>query len=392
MPVSICIPWGLADNMPDLKVVSIFGTRPEAVKMAPVVQALAAAPGVKATVIVTAQHRQMLDQVLNLFNIVPDHDLNLMAPNQSLADLTAAILTSLDPLLTALKPDWMLVQGDTTTVMTAALLGYYHRIRIGHVEAGLRTGDKWQPFPEEINRRIAGVVADLHFAPTQHNRQNLLAEGIPDRQIVVTGNPALDALRMITSRPVPEAVRQMLEEKDIYPGGKRLVVVTAHRRENFGPPLEAICAALKRLAVDYHGQVEFVYPVHLNPNVREIVYPALSGLSNFCLVDPLDYLPMVHLMKQAALVLTDSGGIQEEATGLGIPTLVLRITTERPEGVEAGTLKLVGTDADRIVDETHHLLDDPLAYREMAHAANPFGDGHAADYIVKALLNFSSSL
>ncbi len=377
--------------MPDLKVVSIFGTRPEAVKMAPVVQALAAAPGVKSSVIVTAQHRQMLDQVLNLFDIVPDYDLNLMAPDQSLADLTAAILTSLDPLLTTLKPDWMLIQGDTTTVMAAALLGYYHRIRIGHVEAGLRTGNKWQPFPEEINRRIAGVVADLHFAPTQRNRQNLLAEGVSDHQIAVTGNPALDALRMITSRPVPEEVSLLLKEKGIYPGGKRLILVTAHRRENFGPPLEAICRALRQLAVDYRGQVEFVYPVHLNPNVRDTVYPSLSGLSNFCLLDPMDYLPMIHLMKHAALVLTDSGGIQEEATGLGIPTLVLRATTERPEGVEAGTLKLVGTDTDRIVNETHHLLDNPFAYQEMAHAANPFGDGHAADHIVKALLSFSSS-
>jgi UDP-N-acetylglucosamine 2-epimerase (non-hydrolysing) len=375
--------------MPDLKVVSIFGTRPEAVKMAPVIQRLAMTPGIETRVIVTAQHRQMLDQVLNLFNIHPDYDLDLMSPNQSLADLTAAILTLLDPVLTQLDPDWILIQGDTTTVMTAAILGYYHHIRIGHIEAGLRTGDKWQPFPEEINRRIASVVTDLHFAPTQHSRQNLLNEGIADRMILVTGNPAIDALQAITRRPVPDAISQLLRDKSIHPGGKRLVVITAHRRENFGQPLEQICSAICQLANLYPHTLEFIYPVHLNPNVQQVVYPRLSGISNITLMDPLDYLSMIHLMQHATLVLTDSGGIQEEATGLGIPTLVLRAKTERPEGVEAGTLKLVGTDIERIITETRRLLDDAQAHQSMAHAANPFGDGHAAERIVNALHQYS---
>ena len=357
--------------------------------MAPVIQRLAMTPGIETRVIVTAQHRQMLDQVLNLFNIHPDYDLDLMSPNQSLADLTAAILTLLDPVLTQLDPDWILIQGDTTTVMTAAILGYYHHISIGHIEAGLRTGDKWQPFPEEINRRIASVVTDLHFAPTQHSRQNLLNEGIADRMILVTGNPAIDALQAITRRPVPDAISQLLRDKSIHPGGKRLVVITAHRRENFGQPLEQICSAICQLANLYPHTLEFIYPVHLNPNVQQVVYPRLSGISNITLMDPLDYLSMIHLMQHATLVLTDSGGIQEEATGLGIPTLVLRATTERPEGVEAGTLKLVGTDIERIITETRRLLDDAQAHQSMAHAANPFGDGHAAERIVNALHQYS---
>jgi UDP-N-acetylglucosamine 2-epimerase (non-hydrolysing) len=372
-----------------LRVLSIFGTRPEAVKMAPVVQTLAQTSGVESQVCVTAQHREMLDQVLNLFDIVPQFDLDLMRPNQSLAELTASILTHLDPLLKAQKPDWVLVQGDTTTVMTTALLGYYNRIRIGHVEAGLRTFDKWQPYPEEINRRIAGVVADLHFAPTETNRRNLLAEGVPDERIAVTGNPVIDALQAIARQPEPAEVRRVLERKGIGAGGKRLVVITAHRRENFGQPLEAICAALKELALAYAGQVEFIYPVHLNPNVQEPVYRLLAGIPNLELTAPLDYLPLVHLMKHAALVLTDSGGIQEEAPGLGVPTLVMRATTERPEGVEAGTLKLVGTHAATIVSEARRLLDDPAAHAAMAHASNPFGDGHAAGRIVRALVEFA---
>jgi UDP-N-acetylglucosamine 2-epimerase (non-hydrolysing) len=375
-----------------LRVLSIFGTRPEAVKMAPVVKILAETPGVEAHVCVTAQHRQMLDQVLNLFGIQPDIDLDLMRPNQSLADLTAAIFTHLDPVLADIHPDWILVQGDTTTVMASAVLAYYHRIRIGHVEAGLRTGDKWQPFPEEINRRIAGVVADLHFAPTETNRQNLLREGVPDDHIVITGNPVIDALQAISSLPAPAETTDLVRRLGIAPSGasgtsgKRLVLITAHRRENFGQPFEAICSALASLAEAYRGRVEFVYPVHLNPNVQGVVYRRLSGLSNLTLLPPLDYLPLVHLMRQATLVLTDSGGIQEEAPGLGVPTLVLRETTERPEGVAAGTLRLVGTDANRIINETTRLLDDPQAHAAMAHAANPFGDGHAAGRIVNALL------
>jgi len=371
-----------------IRVVAVFGTRPEAVKMAPVVQALAGTPNVDAKVVVTAQHRQMLDQVLDLFGIVPDVDLNLMRPNQSLAQLSADIFTNLDPVLADLQPDWVLVQGDTTTVMATALLCYYNRIRIGHVEAGLRTHDRWQPFPEEINRRVASVVADLHLAPTEHSRKNLLREGVEDWRVVVTGNPVIDALNEIASRPAPPEVRDLLKAHNIRPGGRELVLVTAHRRENFGRPLEEICGALQRLAARYEDRVHILYPVHLNPNVQEPVYRLLGGVANITLLPPIDYLPLVHLLGSAKIVLTDSGGIQEEATGLGVPTLVLRQTTERPEGVEAGVLKLVGTDAETILNESVRLLEDTAAYQAMAQAANPFGDGQAAGRIVKALLNF----
>lgn len=371
-----------------LRVVSIFGTRPEAVKMAPVVQALAARDEIESLVIVTAQHRQMLDQVLELFAILPDYDLNLMRPNQTLAQLTAAIFTHLDPLLSELKPDWMLVQGDTTTVMAAALLGYYQRIKVGHVEAGLRSGDRWQPFPEEVNRRVASVVADLHFAPTQHSRNNLLREGVEDWRIVVTGNPVIDALNQIVQRPMPEEARQILDQYRIGAGGKQLVLVTAHRRENFGEPLEQICHALERLAARYRDTIQIIYPVHLNPNVQEPVYRLLGDVPNIALLPPLEYLTMVHLLQAARLVLTDSGGIQEEATGLGKPTLVLRNTTERPEGVEAGVLKLVGWRTERVVTEASRLLEDENAYQAMVRAENPFGDGRAAERIVQAVLDF----
>ena len=371
-----------------LRVVSIFGTRPEAVKMAPVVKALATNPQIESKVIVTAQHREMLDQVLSLFQITPDLDLNLMKPNQNLADLTADIFTSLDPILKDMRPDWMLVQGDTTTVMAASLLGYYNRIHVGHVEAGLRTGDRWQPFPEEINRRVAGVVADLHFAPTEHSRQNLLREGVPDWRIAVTGNPVIDALNEISTRPAPPEITAILAEKGIRAGGRKLILVTAHRRENFGQPIEAICAALRALAEKYADRIHLIYPVHLNPNIQEPVHRLLDGIANITLLPPLEYLPLVHLQRNATLVLTDSGGIQEEATGLGVPTLVMRQTTERPEGVDAGVLKLVGTDTDTIVREASRLLDDSQAYQAMSHAANPFGDGHAAGRIVQAVLDF----
>ena len=372
--------------MSPLRVLSIFGTRPEAVKMAPVVKALASQPGIEARVCVTAQHRQMLDQVLKLFEIVPDVDLNLMRPNQSLAQISADIMTGLDPILAEMRPDWVLVQGDTTTVMAASLLAYYHHIHVGHVEAGLRTRDRWQPFPEEINRRIAGVIAELHFAPTEHSRQNLLKENVPPDSIVVTGNPAIDALQAAASLPAPAETRDLLARLDIRPGAKQLVLITAHRRENFGPPLEDICRALRMLADAYADRLQLVYPVHLNPHVQEPVYRLLGGVTNITLTSPQDYLPMVHLLKSATLVLTDSGGIQEEATSLGIPALVLREVTERPEGVEAGVLKLVGTDPARIIQEARRLLEDEDAYQEMASAANPFGDGHAAERIVAALL------
>ncbi len=370
-------------NGQPIKVLSIFGTRPEAIKMAPVVIELTRTPGFQPYVCVTAQHRQMLDQVLDLFRIVPDFDLDLMIPGQSLAELTARVFTHLDPVLVDLKPHWILVQGDTTTVMAAALLGYYHKIRVGHIEAGLRTGDKYQPFPEEINRRVAGVVADLHFAPTERSRQNLLKENVPDEHIRVTGNTAIDALRWVVTQPFDFSKLKLKTESP----NPRLILVTAHRRENFGCPLEDICLALKILAEHYREEVHFIYPVHLNPNVQEPVHRMLGDMRNISLLPPLDYLPLVNVMKRSTLVLTDSGGLQEEAPGLGVPTLVLRNTTERPEGIEAGTLKLVGTDTEVIVRETRRLLDDPEAYTAMAGAVNPYGDGHAAPRIVNAIIN-----
>ena len=362
--------------------------------MAPVVHALGQTQGVESLVCVTAQHREMLDQVLDLFDVVPDLDLNLMRPDQSLAGLSAAIFTHLDPIFIDLQPDWVLIQGDTTTVMIAALLAFYRRIRVGHIEAGLRTGDKWQPFPEEINRRVASVVADLHFAPTEWSRQNLLRENIDPHKIVVTGNPVIDALQCIANRPATPDVYALLkrlglpiDEKPLpEANGPRLILVTAHRRENFGAPLERICTALKELAEAYGGDVRIVYPVHLNPNVGERVYRLLSDVPNIDLLAPLDYLPWVHLMKRATLVLTDSGGLQEEAPGLGVPVLVMREVTERPEGVEAGTVQLVGTQTERIVTECRALLDDPQAHAAMAQAVNPYGDGHAAERIVETLL------
>ena len=371
-----------------MKVLSVFGTRPEAVKMAPVVRRLAQTAGIESRVCVTAQHRQMLDQVLTLFSIQPDYDLDLMRADQSLAALSAAIFTHLEPVYRSFKPDWVLVQGDTTTVAIAALLAYYQRIRVGHVEAGLRTFDKWQPFPEEINRRVAGVTADLHFAPTEWARKNLLREGVDPKSVPVTGNPVIDALHFVAQQPEPDSVRELLAQSGIgsgSPDGRRLILVTAHRRENFGKPLEAVCSALRRLAE--RGDVSIIYPVHLNPNVQAPVHGLLGNVSHITLLPPLDYLPLVSLMKHAAVILTDSGGIQEEAPAFGKPVLVLREVTERPEGVEAGTVKLVGTDADRIVHETSCLLDDPAAYARMAQAANPYGDGHAAGRLVQALLD-----
>ena len=369
-----------------MKILSVFGTRPEAVKMAPVVRQLAQTPGMESRVCVTAQHRQMLDQVLRLFEIKPEYDLGLMREDQSLAELSAAIFTHLDPVFAEFKPEWVLIQGDTTTVAITSLLAYYRHIKVGHVEAGLRTHDKWQPFPEEINRRVAGVVADLHFAPTQQARQNLLREGISDEIIAVTGNPVIDALHFVAEQPIPQEIQDLLVSLG---SGKHLVLVTAHRRENFGQPLENICQAIQELAK--RGDVEIVYPVHLNPNVQEPVKRILGDLPHITLLPPLDYLPLVHLQKRAKIILTDSGGIQEEAPAFGVPVLVLREVTERPEGVEAGTLKLVGTETGNIIREATRLLDNPSAYTEMAKAANPFGDGHAAERIIKALMRTNSS-
>lgn len=364
-----------------MRILSVFGTRPEAVKMAPVVKQLKSSKEIESRVCVTAQHREMLDQILTLFDINPDYDLDLMRESQTLAELSASIFTHLDPVLMDFNPDWVLVQGDTTTVAITSLLAYYRRIRVGHVEAGLRTHDKWAPFPEEVNRRVAGVIADLHFAPTDQARHNLLYEGIPDELIAVTGNPVIDALQFVAQQPEPKEVTKLLAELEI--GNQELILVTAHRRENFGQPLENICHALKELAE--RGDVEIVYPVHLNPNVQEPVYRLLSNVPHITLLPPLDYLPLVHFQKHAKIILTDSGGIQEEAPAFGVPVLVLRDVTERPEGVDAGTLKLVGTDEVRIVHEAKRLLDDTSAHAEMSKAVNPFGDGHAAERIIQAI-------
>ncbi|MFZ5882505.1 MAG: non-hydrolyzing UDP-N-acetylglucosamine 2-epimerase [Chloroflexota bacterium] len=378
-----------------MKILSVFGTRPEAVKMAPIVHLLAQTPGIESRVCVTAQHRQMLDQVLELFQIQPDYDLDLMREGQSLAQLTAGIFLHLDPVLEEVQPDWVLAVGDTTTVVTTCQLAFYRRIKFGHVEAGLRTHNKWHPFPEEINRRLATTMADLHFAPTDWSRKNLLHEGVEEKDIVVTGNPVIDALKYVAEQPAPRFVTELLEKLGVESDSlesdshvrlktKKLILVTAHRRENFGQPIENICHALRQLAE--RGDVEIVYPVHLNPNVQEPVNRLLQGVKGITLLPPLDYLPLVHLMKRATLILTDSGGLQEEAPTFGIPVLVLRETTERPEGVAAGTLRLVGTETSRIVQEAARLLDDESEYAKMAKASNPYGDGHAAERIVEALL------
>lgn len=392
--------------MTAMKVLCIFGTRPEAIKMAPVILELRKHSEVECKVCVTAQHRQMLDQVLRLFNIVPDYDLNVMEDNQSPAQVAAVVLARLEPILQAEKPDWVLVQGDTTTVAAASLAAFYAKVKVGHVEAGLRTHDKWRPFPEEINRRVAGVIADLHFAPTERARQNLLREGVPANRIVVVGNPVIDALHWVIAQPAPPEICNLLRQLGLTDeavvqrsGGAEggsplhlctsaplLILVTAHRRENFGAPLENICLALQEIAVRYQGRVHIVYPVHLNPKVWEPVHRMLGDVPHITLMPPLDYLSIVHLMKHSCLVLTDSGGIQEEAPGLGKPVLVLREVTERPEAVEAGTVRLVGTDRKRIVAEVVRLLEDPIVYQQMARAVNPYGDGRAAQRIVLFLL------
>lgn len=363
------------------KILSIFGTRPEAIKMAPVIRALRQHPDEFTSVVcVTAQHRQMLDQVLSLFAITPEHDLNLMTANQTLAQLTASALTQLDRVIAEVKPDWVLVQGDTTTALAGTLAAYYQRVKVAHIEAGLRTYDKYQPFPEEINRRLADAICDLHFAPTAAAREHLLREGIGEQSIVITGNTVIDALLEIAARDYDWDSGELAQ----VPRDKRLILVTAHRRENFGAPLERICAALRELAAQF-PDVQLVYPVHLNPNVQRVVQQSLLGLPNLTLLPPLEYLPLVQLLRRATLVLTDSGGLQEEAPSLGKPVLVLRETTERPEGIAAGTVKLVGTDQAAIVREAARLLTDPAAYAEMSHASNPYGDGQASQRILASL-------
>jgi UDP-N-acetylglucosamine 2-epimerase (non-hydrolysing) len=366
-----------------LKVFFILGTRPEAIKMAPVIQHMSRQHHkVVSKVCVTAQHRHMLDQVLNLFRIFPDYDLNIMHGGQTPTSITIEILRKIEPILQSERPDWVLVQGDTTTVMTVSLAAFYHDIKVGHVEAGLRTHDKHQPFPEEINRRLTGVVADCHFAPTENAADNLRREGVSPDQIFVTGNPVIDAIQQVGAMGFDPRESVL---RDIPFGKKKIILVTAHRRENFGNKMEEICGALKLIA-ENSGDVHLAFPVHLNPNVWDPVHRMLGNISNITLTPPLDYLTLVHLMKSSYLVLTDSGGIQEEAPSLGVPVLVLRQVTERPEAVAAGTVRVVGTDRHRIIAEVEELLRDGRAYRKMARAVNPYGDGRASARIVAALL------
>jgi UDP-N-acetylglucosamine 2-epimerase (non-hydrolysing) len=356
------------------RILCVIGTRPEAIKMAPVILALKNEPWAEVRVLATAQHRHMLDQVLNFFNIEPDIDLDIMRPNQALTTLTARLLLEMDDVLLAEKPDVVLVQGDTTTVMTVALACFYHRIPIGHVEAGLRTWDMQNPFPEEANRVIAGKVARWHFAPTEGSRQNLLREGVMDADIIVTGNTVIDALLI--------AAAKELEVGIDLDATKRLVLVTSHRRENFGEPFRNICIALRTLA-ERNADVQILYPVHPNPNVKDVAYELLGSTSNIILCAPLDYAPFVAAMKKAYLIISDSGGVQEEAPALGKPVLVLREETERPEAVEMGVVKLVGANCDRILEEAQCLLDDDGAYQAMARGVSPYGDGLAAERIVR---------
>jgi UDP-N-acetylglucosamine 2-epimerase (non-hydrolysing) len=370
-----------------IKVLSVFGTRPEAIKMAPVLAELERHPNhITSRVCVTGQHRDMLHQVLDLFAIEPDYDLDVMTEGQSPIATTAAILSSLEPVLALEQPDWVLVQGDTTTVTAASLAAFYARIRVGHIEAGLRTFDNYNPFPEEMNRRLASVMADLHFCPTESAQQNLLMEGVPEDRTLVTGNTVIDALKDV-SQTAYDLNSGPLAGLDF---NRPIVLVTSHRRENHGRPLQDICAAVRRIARSADVQVAFT--VHPNPRVADVVRPMLEGIDNVTLLPPLEYLPLVQLMKRSYLILTDSGGLQEEAPSLGVPVLVLRDTTERPEGVKAGTCRLVGTDADDIVNTTIQLLGDRAEHERMAKAVNPYGDGHAAARIVESLLRNNAEI
>ena len=366
-----------------LKVMTIFGTRPEAIKMAPVVLELQKYPEqIQPIVTVTAQHREMLDQVLQLFRIQPDYDLDIMSPSQTLFDITNRALTGLDGVLAQAKPDLVLVHGDTTTTFVGALAAFYHQIPVGHVEAGLRTGDKYSPYPEEMNRKLAGVLTDLHFAPTATARQNLLQENVATGSVFVTGNTVIDAL-LATVKPEFRFADELLTSLDF--AGRRVILVTTHRRENLGEPMRHVYQALKRIVTEF-SDVEVVFPVHRNPKVREVVESVLGHLPRVHLTDPLDYEPFVNLMARSTLILTDSGGIQEEAPSLGKPVLVLRDTTERPEAIEAGTVRLIGTAEETVYAETKALLSNPAQYRAMSEATNPYGDGKASRRIVQTIL------
>ena len=369
-----------------MRILSVFGTRPEAIKMAPVVEQLQRAKGITARVCVTAQHRQMLDQVLELFAIKPDYDLDLMKPGQDLTGITTGVLTGLREVLREFKPDRILVQGDTTTVLAASLAAFYEKVSVGHVEAGLRTYNRFAPWPEEMNRCLASQIADLHFAPTPQARKNLIREGIDPKTIHVTGNTVIDALLEVVAKlkKNPKLSKGLAAKFPFLDSRRRMILVTGHRRENFGDGFERICHALAKLSK--RDDVQIVYPVHLNPNVQAPVKRILGGNTRVHLIEPQDYLPFVYLMSRSNLIITDSGGVQEEAPSLGKPVLVMRDTTERPEAVTAGTVKLVGTDDKRIVREAEKLLDSPAAYRRMSRAHNPYGDGKAGKRIVDVLI------
>lgn len=376
--------------MKKIKVLTVFGTRPEAIKMAPVVNLLCASRDIDLKVCVTAQHRQMLDQVLDLFSIEPDFDLNLMRPNQDLTDITIGVMIGLRRVLKSWRPDWVLVHGDTTTTLATSLAAYYEKISVGHIEAGLRTGDIYSPWPEEINRQIVSNIARAHFAPTNQAKENLLKIGIHQQLIAVTGNTVIDALFQAKDKLLKDEYLAN-KMKNYFPflnHDKRVILVTGHRRENFGLGFENICLALRDISA--RGDVQIVYPVHLNPNVQEPVHRVLGNNPNIYLIEPQDYLPFVYLMEKSHIILTDSGGIQEEAPSLGKPVLVLRNTTERPEAVAAGTVKLVGTEILKIVSEVFKLMDNSDEYEAMACSKNPFGDGFAANNILKYILEVSA--
>lgn len=366
-----------------MKVMSVFGTRPEAIKMCPLVKKLEETEGIESVVCLTGQHREMLQQVIDIFGTKVKYNLDIMKPRQTLTTITSSILEKIEPVLIEEKPDIVLVHGDTTTSFVVALAAFYQQIPVGHVEAGLRTYDKYSPFPEEMNRNLTGKIADLHFAPTENNRKNLEREAIT-KNVFVTGNTVIDAFQT-TVKPDYQYKDETLRNLDLT--GKRCVLMTAHRRENLGQPLENICNAVKRLAEKYEDLV-FVYPVHLNPAVRDTAERILGDVQNVYLIPPVDVEDMHNIMDRSFLVMTDSGGLQEEAPSCGVPVLVLRTETERPEAVEAGTVKVVGVDEDVIFNEAVNLIDNPSEYEKMAHAANPYGDGHASERIVEALCKF----
>ena len=369
--------------MKKLKLMTVFGTRPEAIKMCPLVLEMGKYPDcIEPIVAVTAQHREMLDQVLELFNIKPDYDLNIMASGQTLYDITTRALTGLKEVIEEAKPDMVLVHGDTTTTFAGALAAFYAQVPVGHVEAGLRTGNKYSPYPEEMNRKLTGSIADMHFAPTSTSKANLLKENVNPETILVTGNTVIDALQTTVKADYEFADAEF---NKIFARGNRLILMTTHRRENLGEPMRNVYKALRKV-LETHADVEAIFPVHKNPKVREIVQEELGGLDRVHLIEPMDYEPFANLMGKVDIVLTDSGGIQEEAPALGKPVLVLRDTTERPEAVDAGTVKLIGTAYEDVLRETNLLLDDSAHYKKMAEAANPYGDGKACERIIRAIL------